>query len=214
MAVEEQATTRAATLTLLLREGESSAASLASSMGISVQAMRRHLRSLKEDGLVKASLISQGPGRPFNLWQLTSQGIHQFNDGSEKFALDLFESLYANLSPEMMSRLLNQQVDSKAITYISKIGLGSLKDRLDKFVELRSTEGYMAEFQLSEDSASWYLNTFHCSISGIAEKYPVVCDQELQLIRNTFPDCNVQRVQWRLEYGHACGFQLTPIKKS
>jgi DeoR family suf operon transcriptional repressor len=37
-----------------------------------------------------------------------------------------------------------------------------------------------------------------------------VCDQELQLIRSTFPDCQVERVHWRLEQGHSCGFRLSP----
>jgi DeoR family suf operon transcriptional repressor len=30
------------------------------------------------------------------------------------------------------------------------------------------------------------------------------------LIRNTVPDCEVERVHWRLEGGHACGFRITP----
>jgi DeoR family suf operon transcriptional repressor len=45
----------------------------------------------------------------------------------------------------------------------------------------------------------------------IAEAFPVICDQELQLIQQTFPDCQVERVQWRLEAGHACGFRLIPL---
>ena len=84
MSFEVPATTRQATLTLLLKQGETSAASLAAALGISVQAMRRHLRSLEEDGLVSASIFSHGPGRPSNLWQLTSQGQNYFNDGDRK----------------------------------------------------------------------------------------------------------------------------------
>ena len=44
----------------------------------------------------------------------------------------------------------------------------------------------------------------------IAEQFPLVCDQELQLLRHTFTDCEVERVHWRLEEGHACGFRLRP----
>ena len=55
MTAEAQTPTREVTLTLLLRQGETSAANLAASLGISVQAMRRHLRSLEDDGLVEAS---------------------------------------------------------------------------------------------------------------------------------------------------------------
>ena len=49
MGAQAQAPTRETTLTLLLRQGETSAAKLAETLGISVQAMRRHLRSLEDD---------------------------------------------------------------------------------------------------------------------------------------------------------------------
>ncbi len=214
MSLEVQATTRKATLTLLLKEGESSAALLASALEISVQAMRRHLRSLEEDGLVAPSLISHGPGRPLNLWKLTPKGQKSFSDGTEEFALELFESIQDNLSPEMLNSLLTKQTLAKGLVYRNKIGLGVIKERLERFVDLRNSEGYMAEFHSGKDDVTWFLNTFHCAITAVAEKFPVVCDQELQLIRFTFPDCNVQRVQWRFEYGHSCGFEITPSQSN
>ena len=47
--------TRDAVLSLLLERGEEDAGALAGAVGISVQAMRRHLRSLADSGLVCAS---------------------------------------------------------------------------------------------------------------------------------------------------------------
>ena len=210
----EATSTREATLSLLLRQGSSCASNLAASMGISVQAMRRHLRSLENDGLVESNLISDGPGRPSNFWQLTPQGHNCFNNaqGSEKFALDLLASIEAYLSKENVTWILNLQAIEKAIKYREKIGSGSLNSRLKKLIELRQQEGYLSELSLSNDGFSWYLNAFHCSIRCIAEEYPVVCDQELLLLRNGFPDCDVERVQWRLESGHSCGFKVNPMK--
>ena len=213
MTAEVQAPTREATLTLLLRQGESSAAKLAVSMGISVQAMRRHLRSLENDGLVESSLTSLGPGRPLNLWQLTNQGQSRFNTGnaSENFALELLSSVEEALSSEMLEEALSKQALDKAAIYRKKIGSGDLSVRLQKLVELRNKEGYLADLHSETDGISWYLNAFHCSISTIAEKYPMVCHQELAFIRYIFPECLVKRVQWRLENCNSCGFQITPI---
>ncbi len=214
MTIEAQATTREATLTLLLKQGETSAAKLAVLMGISVQAMRRHLRSLERDGLVVSSSSAAGPGRPSNAWQLTSHGLNFFNDasGSEQFALELLASIESTLSEKNLVEVLHSQLDEKVIYYRDKIGSGALNTRLEKLVELRKQEGYLAELHLSEDGISWYLNAFHCSIRSIAEKYPIVCDYELELIRNIFSDCEVQRVQWRLESGHSCGFEINQIR--
>ncbi len=212
MTTEVQVTTREAALNLLLKKGESSARDLAFSVGVSVQAMRRHLRSLEVEGFVESTLISLGPGRPSNLWQLTIKGRNFFNDGTERFALDLMGLIEANLAPEKVEGLLNQQALEKASSYRHKIGEGDISERLAKLVELRNQEGYLADYQVAENGMSWFLNEFTCSISGIAEKYHSVCDQELQLIRYTFPDCKVERVQWRIEFGHSCGFEITPLK--
>ena len=99
MGAPSQAPTREATLTLLLRQGEIDAAGLASQLSISVQAMRRHLRTLEDEGLVESTAVTVGPGRPSNLWRLTSRGHQHFPDGSETFALGLLDSLAQSLPP-------------------------------------------------------------------------------------------------------------------
>ena len=214
MASGPLAKTREATLALLLKQGQASAGNLALVLGISVQAMRRHLRSLESDGFVEASSTSQGPGRPSNSWQLTAHGFNLFNDsnGSERFAIDLLDSMKSTLTEKNMVDILYSKMNHKVAYYRKKIGSGALKNRLKKLIELRKEEGYLSDLHLSNDGMSWYLDAFHCSIKSIAEEYPVVCDYELELIQNIFPDCQVKRVQWRLESGHSCGFEINIVK--
>jgi DeoR family suf operon transcriptional repressor len=203
-----EAPTRQAALTLLLRRGQATATLLAEQLGVSVQAMRRHLRSLEEEGLVEASSTGAGPGRPSNHWQLTAKGQGQFPDGSEDFALGLLASMAGSLPPGTVQTLLEQQARDKAVSYRRHLGDGSLQQRLERLVELRRREGYVAE--CSSDGDGWLVSEFHCSVMRIAEQFPCVCDQELQLLRQTFPDCSVERVHWRLDQGHSCGFRLAP----
>ncbi|MCT0208232.1 iron-sulfur cluster biosynthesis transcriptional regulator SufR [Synechococcus sp. CS-1332] len=212
--------TREAALSVLLREGEATAAQLAGSLGVSVQAMRRHLRSLEDDGLVEASPSHEGPGRPSNRWRLTDQGQGRFPDGSENFALGLLHTLTKSLPADTLELVLRQQAEEKAADYRRQIGSGPLGQRLEQLVELRRKEGYVAECRREDDptaasdTAAWVISEFHCSVVRIAEQYPVVCDQELRLIRHTFPDCAVERVHWRLEGGHSCGFRISPLAVS
>lgn len=201
--------TRESALTLLLRRGQATAAELAAPLGISVQAMRRHLRSLEDDGLVEASSCGEGPGRPSNRWQLTAKGQSQFPDGSEDFALGLLESIAGSLPAGTVQGLLEQQAVQKAARYRLQLGQGCLQQRLERLVELRKREGYVAE--CCADGDGWVISEFHCSVMRIAEQFPCICDQELQLLRQTFPDCHVERVHWRLEEGHSCGFRLSPL---
>lgn len=205
--------TRDAALALLIRHGAGTAAELANRLSVSVQVMRRHLRSLEEEGLVEASLSAEGPGRPSNRWQLTGKGQSLFPDGSEHFALGLMQSLAGSLPPAAVQALLEHQAQQKALDYRRQIGNGPLQMRLGRLVQLRRGEGYVAECEPDGDKA-WIISEYHCSVMRIAEQFPCVCDQELQLIRHTFPDCAVERVHWRLDKGHSCGFRLTPIYSS
>ncbi|MCP9932064.1 iron-sulfur cluster biosynthesis transcriptional regulator SufR [Cyanobium sp. AMD-g] len=218
--VEGAHPTREAALSVLLREGEATAAQLAEALGVSVQAMRRHLRSLEDDGLVEASPSHEGPGRPSNRWRLTDQGQGRFPDGSENFALGLLHTLTESLPADTLELVLRQQAEEKAADYRRLIGSGPLGQRIEQLVELRRKEGYVAECRRDDDpnaasdTAAWLISEFHCSVMRIAEQYPVVCDQELRLIRQTFPDCAVERVHWRLEGGHSCGFRIAPLAAS
>jgi DeoR family suf operon transcriptional repressor len=204
--------TRDAVLALLLRRGEATAADLASSLGVSVQAMRRHLRSLEDEALVEASTAVAGPGRPTNHWRLTHRGQERFGDGSETFALGLLQSMAATLPADTVSNLMEQQAEEKARSYRRQIGSGPLEDRLERLTELRRAEGYVADLgpDPNADPAheAWVIREHHCSVMRIAEEFPQVCDQELLLLRLTFPDCQVDRVHWRLQEGHSCGFRL------
>ena len=215
------ATTREAVLALLLREADRTASQLACRLEVSVQVMRRHLRSLEEDGLVEASPAQAGPGRPTNRWRLTESGRARFPDGSEQFALGLLQSLAASMPADSLQLMLRRQALEKAEEYRRQIGEGPLPQRLGRLVELRRREGYMAECRQEgrddglpspEASAAWLLSEFHCSVMRIAQEFPVLCDQELQLLRHTFPDCRVERVHWRLEKGHSCGFRIAPLR--
>ena len=210
MSVSAQSPTREAALSLMLRQGELTAAQLAEALQVSVQVMRRHLRSLEDEGLVEASPTSEGQGRPSNRWRLTSNGRGHFPNGSEHFALGLLSSMTANLPSGMVEELLERQASEKAEDYRRHIGAGTVLERLERLVELRRGEGYVAEFHAEPGQDSWVLSEFHCSVQSIAQQFPCVCDQELELIRQTFPDCKVDRVHWLLEGNQACGFRLTP----
>ena len=63
MSASAPASTRDAVLSLLLERGEEDAGTLAGAVGISVQAMRRHLRSLADSGVVLSLIHISEPTR-------------------------------------------------------------------------------------------------------------------------------------------------------
>ena len=207
-----QVSTRDAVLDLLVERGELDAGQLANTLGITVQAMRRHLRSLADAGLIEASTSINGPGRPSNRWCLTTEGRDRFPNTADRFAIGLLDSMRACLPETTLKALLDQQAEQKAAAYRAQLGDVSLAERLETLVALRREEGYVTICSKDADGISWLLQEMHCSVQRIAEEFPAICDQELLLIRRTVQDCNVERVHWRLEGGHACGFRITPLE--
>ena len=175
-----------------------------------VQVMRRHLRSLERDELVEASPQSGGPGRPSNAGASPLQGRGRFPDGSEHFALGLLQSLSTALPPEQVKGLLSTQADLQAGATATNSAISPCLAGWKSWWNLRRREGYVADCRQDPDSSAWLLQEYHCSVSRVAEAFPLICDQELQVMRRTFPDCSVERVHWKLDGDHTCGFRLTP----
>ena len=215
MSLEPVTSTREAALTLLLRLGQATAATMAGQLGVSVQVMRRHLRSLEQEGLVGSSCNTTGPGRPSNLWRLTDQGRDRFPDGGEAFARGLLHTVADCLGPDQLQTLLGQHAAAQVRRYRTFLGNCPLEERLQRLVELRRQEGYVADYQPCRDQHGWLLTAFHCSVARIAQQFPVICSQELQLYRSVFPDCHVERIHWIQEGDHCCGFRVqqnTPVE--
>ena len=131
-------------------------------------------------------LIEMAPSETTYGWRLTEAGRNRFTDGSGDFALGLLHSLASSLPPGQIETLMERQAEQKAAGYRNRIGEGPLPQRLERLVELRRREGFVAELLADpETPAAWIMSEFHCSVMRIAEEFPMVCDQELQLIRRT-----------------------------
>ncbi len=90
-----------------------------------------------------------------------------------------------------MITILRKQWQRKATT-AELVGTGSLQERVTKLVELRRAEGYMAECYPVEsvevgmcDRAGlgdrFVLMEHNCAISNVAETFPSVCGNELEM---------------------------------
>jgi len=102
-----------------------------------------------------------------------------------------------------VGEVLKKQWERKADEYRQRIGAGSLQARVEKLVELRREEGYMAELHdfdenitPSQTAEKFILSEHHCAISEVAESYPTVCGHELEMFGAILPDCAIERTHW------------------
>ncbi|MEM1308480.1 MAG: iron-sulfur cluster biosynthesis transcriptional regulator SufR [Cyanobacteria bacterium P01_C01_bin.70] len=200
-------------LQYLLKQGEANALTLAESLGVSPQAIRRHLKDLATEELIEHRAVREGMGRPNYLYYLSRKGRGRFPAQYDDFAISLLDTLADTVGKDQMRTILQKQWQRKASEYREKVGPGTIEERVNRLVKLRRAEGYMAEWrevQPDEDlrttSQAYIITEYNCAISQIAETYPSVCDNELEMFQMALPDCSVQRTHWLVKGEHRCGY--------
>ncbi|MDB9528713.1 iron-sulfur cluster biosynthesis transcriptional regulator SufR [Oscillatoria sp. CS-180] len=200
-------------LQALLKQGETSAQSLAEPLDVSVQAIRRHLKDLTTEELIEHRAVQEGMGRPNYLYRLSRKGRDRFPAQYDEFAISLLDTMADSLGKDQVQTILQKQWQRKAEEYRRLVGVGALADRVARLVELRQAEGYMAEWhEVTPDNevrtiAPCYIITeYNCAISHIAETFPSVCGHELEMFQMALPDCSVQRTHWLAQGEHRCGY--------
>ena len=205
-------------LRYLLKQGEATAQALAQHLGVSAQAIRRHLKVLETEELIEHRSVQEGMGRPNHAYQLSRKGRDRFPSGYDEFAVSLLDTLSETVGREQMGSILRKQWERKALDYQQRVGAGNLADRVDKLVQLRQQEGYMAEWHTVEPNGNdpnaapqYVIAEYNCAISQIAATFPKVCDHELEMFAAALPDCHVTRTHWLVDGEHRCGY-LVKVK--
>jgi len=217
----QQTSTKQDILQYLLKGGQGTALELAESLDISPQAIRRHLKDLEAEGLIHYQSVQAGMGRPQHIYQLTSLGRDRFPNRYGDFAVSFLDTLAETVGREQVISILQKQWERKAMEYRRVVGSGSLQERVAKLMELRKAEGYMAEWYPVDDRDSdfnakgdrFVFMEHNCAISNVAETFPSVCGNELEMFAAVLPDCTIERTHWIIDGEHRCGYLIARRKE-
>jgi DeoR family transcriptional regulator, suf operon transcriptional repressor len=221
METTQQTSTKQDILQYLLKGDKGTALELAQSLDISPQAIRRHLKDLEAEGLIQYRSVQAGMGRPQHIYELTSLGRDRFPNRYGDFAISFLDTLAETVGREQVISILQKQWERKAMEYRRLVGSGSLQERVSGLVELRRAEGYMAEFYPVDDRDSdfnakgdrFVFMEHNCAISNVAETFPSVCGNELEMFAAVLPDCSVERTHWIIDGEHRCGYSIIAKKE-
>ncbi len=212
----QQTSTKQDILQFLLKGDKATALELAESLDISPQAIRRHLKDLEGEGLIQYQSVQARMGRPQHIYELTSLGRDRFPNRYGDFAVSFLDTLAETVGREQVISILRKQWQRKAMEYRRLMGAGSLQERVTQLVELRKAEGYMAECYPVDDRDSdfsaagdrFVFMEHNCAISNVAETFPSVCGNELEMFAAVLPDCSVERTHWIIDGEHRCGYSI------
>ncbi len=206
----KQADTKQDILKLLLKQSEATAQDLAEKLAISPQAIRRHLKDLEQEGLLTYRSESIGMGRPQHLYQLTPKAREKFPDAYNQFAVNFLDTLVDTLGKDQVTHILEKQWQRKAENYRQQIGMGTLRERLMRLVELRRLEGYVTEYFPVEGTDDYIFTEYNCAIAQVAQTFPTVCGHELEMFAAVL-DCPVERTHWLVDGEDRCGYLVRSV---
>lgn len=215
MTTTQENSTKQDILQYILKQGQATAVELSESLDISPQAIRRHLKDLEEEGLIQHQSVQTGMGRPQHVYQLTPRGRERFPSRYGEFAVSLLDTLAETVGHEQVGSILRKQWERKAMEYRARLGKGSLQERVAQLVNIRRSEGYMAEWHALESALAsetkqqrFMVTEYNCAISNVAESFPSICNHELEMFAAIFDDCTVERTQWLINGEHRCGYLI------
>jgi predicted ArsR family transcriptional regulator len=166
---------------LLKTHGPQPLCALADALKITMEGARFQLLRLANEGMVAATAVAEGRGRPRQIWSLTAAGNARFPDRHEDLALKLLCNMSKTLSPEDMGKVLEATAQSTQEKYLEELkDCKSLESKVRQLTDLRRRDGYMAEFK--KEGNTFLLIENHCPIQAAVKCCSYFCEME----QNTF----------------------------
>jgi DeoR family transcriptional regulator, suf operon transcriptional repressor len=201
---------RGALLSQLKHAQTLTARELAGRLGVSLNAVRHHLKELEAEGLVLYRREHRGVGAPVFSYRLSPAGE------------ELFPRRYAEALSAMLAAVVERDGREAAVGMLeSYFGLlaGRMRtvlqgmpesERLGALARLLSEEGYMADVQVQEGSAGGseaVLTEHNCPIPAIASRFPEMCAAEARYLADVL-GADVERTGHMLSGCPACEYRV------
>ena len=195
-----------------LKRGAATAPQLAEAFGLTDTAIRQHLESLEEAGLVtKRAVRPSGRGRPAVRWALTDATRGVFPDRHGDLTIELIASIREALGERALAKVIDARAAHQLRSYRNELDrLSSVRVKVRRLAELRTAEGYMAE--ASSEGDGFVLTEHHCPVCAAASTCQNLCRSELAVFQAALgADVAVTREQHLLSGDERCTYRIRPL---
>lgn len=201
-------------LGLLKRRGPLCSADIAAALGTTAEAARQQLTRLAGERLVRASAEKRPLGRPARVWHLTPAAHDRFPDTHGELTVRLIEAVRSTLGEAVLERLVQvREAETQSAYRDALADTTTLRARVQRLCQLRSREGYMAEWRT--DALGFLLLENHCPICAAAVACQGFCRAELEVFRDVLgPDVMVERIEHALAGARRCAYRITHRKET
>jgi predicted ArsR family transcriptional regulator len=200
--------TRNDILNALKRSDGMSADQLATQLGITSMAVRKHLSALEREHLVATTLERRPVGRPARLYRLSEESEGLFPKDYDALAVDLLIDL-AELDGSGKIDLLFNRRAQRTFEYLQRQvnRAQTFDDRVRALAEGMDALGYLADWEKTGPE-TYTVSQYNCAIQRIATEFPQACYYELETSRQLL-DADVQRSCHLIAGDHMCCYVIT-----
>lgn len=195
-------------LSILKVDGPKSVKELAGEMDITTEGARFHLVKLGKEGLVQSKSVAEGRGRPKQIWSLTGEGHDRFPDAHADLTVNLIDMMRDTLGEEALDEVIAANEKRTLSRYTEELKEAeNMEERVAKLAEIRSKEGYMAEYEKNEDGFLFIEN--HCPICTAAKTCQGFCRAELNIFQKVLgEEASVERVEHIIKGARRCAYRI------
>ena len=177
---------RAELLVALKKAQPITAHELGAQFGLTPNALRRYLKTLEEEGLVRFQRLVRGLGAPVYAFSLTESGESLFPRTYGSVLVAALDALRTNAGSDAVRDVFSAEWSALTADAQALMSSLPLSERASLLAELLTARGYMAEAVTSDDETDpvTTLRLHHCSMREIAEKFPEACAAEATAIQD------------------------------
>ena len=169
----------------LKRSGPLPAKEIVERLGLSMNAVRHHLKELEAGGLVGYERVHRGVGAPAFVYRLTPVGEGLFPRRYEDAVSRLLDYVVAREGRQAAVEVLESRYRELADRLRGALANASPEERVTAVARALAEEGYMPEVR-ENDQPGLHLVEHNCPIQQVAERFPEVCEAEARFLAEVF----------------------------
>lgn len=185
------------------------AETIASELGLTAPAVRRHLVGQLDRGLVDFADVAGAVGRPKRIWRLTATADSRFPDSHASLTLEMIGAIREVHGEAGLEALISRREARMVERY--KLALAKprdVKSKVARLSELRSEEGYMAAWE-QLGRKTYLLVENHCPICAAARACQGFCRSELEVFATVLgSDVAITREDHIVAGARRCAYRI------
>jgi len=172
-------------------------------MRMSYMGIKQHCLTLQRDGYLDTWRRPQKMGRPEMVYRLTRRAHDLFQADSNRFTLELLDSVQSIYGPNAPEKLLYNLFERKCANLKEKVKGETVADRAKSLAKIRDSEGYMSQF-VTDDGGPQILEC-HTPLQNVLDKYPIIGRLEQEMFEQLL-GTRVRRQETRNSGLYECAF--------